>query len=97
MSESMEIASGKTRFWTGRHFLVTGATGTVGSCCEHIQPTIMNSAKGEIHNQYLSSAKAANLLHWKPAYELGRSLVETLAWYLAFFGEAEQMSKARAT
>ena len=27
----MEIASGKTRFWTGRHVLVTGATGIVGS------------------------------------------------------------------
>jgi CDP-glucose 4,6-dehydratase len=65
--------------------------------CEHIQPTILNSAKGEIHNQYLSSAKAANLLHWKPAYELEQGLAETLAWYRAFFAEAAQMFKARAT
>ena len=54
--------------------------------CEHIQPTILNSAKGEIRNQYLSSAKAEKLLHWKPAYDLERGLAETLKWYRDFFG-----------
>lgn len=54
--------------------------------CEHIQPTILNSAQGEIRNQYLSSAKAERLLHWKPAYDLERGLSETLGWYGEFFG-----------
>jgi len=54
--------------------------------CEHIQPTILNSAKGEIRNQYLSSAKAERLLHWKPAYDLERGLAETFRWYQDFFG-----------
>ena len=54
--------------------------------CEHIQPTILNSAKGEIRNQYLSSAKAAEVLGWKPAYTLEKGLKETLAWYVKFFG-----------
>ena len=53
---------------------------------EHIQPTILNSAKGEIRNQYLSSAKAERLLHWKPAYALERGLAETIRWYQDFFG-----------
>lgn len=54
--------------------------------CEQIQPTILNSAKGEIRNQYLSAAKAERLLQWKPAYDLERSLSETLTWYRDFFG-----------
>jgi CDP-glucose 4,6-dehydratase len=54
--------------------------------CEHIQPTVLNSATGEIRNQYLSSAKAERLLHWKPAYDLETGLAETLRWYQDFFG-----------
>jgi CDP-glucose 4,6-dehydratase len=54
--------------------------------CEHIQPTILNSAQGEIRNQYLSSAKAERLLDWKPAYDLECGLLETLRWYQDFFG-----------
>jgi CDP-glucose 4,6-dehydratase len=53
--------------------------------CEHIQPTIMNTAKGEIRNQCLSSAKARRVLGWKPAYSLEEGLKETVAWYLEFF------------
>lgn len=55
--------------------------------CEHIQPTILNCAQGEIRNQYLSSAKAERLLHWKPGYDLERGLIETLKWYRDFFAE----------
>jgi CDP-glucose 4,6-dehydratase len=53
--------------------------------CEHIQPTVMNAAKGEIRNQYLSSAKAQRVLGWKPAYSLEEGLEETVAWYQDFF------------
>jgi CDP-glucose 4,6-dehydratase len=53
--------------------------------CEHIQPTIMNTAKGEIRNQCLSSAKAQRVLGWKPAYSLEEGPKETVAWYLKFF------------
>ena len=53
--------------------------------CEHIQPTVMNAAKGEIRNQYLSSAKARRVLGWKPAYSLKEGLEETVAWYQDFF------------
>jgi CDP-glucose 4,6-dehydratase len=53
--------------------------------CEHIQPTVMNAAKGEIRDQYLSSAKAQRVLGWKPAYSLEEGLEETVAWYKDFF------------
>ncbi len=54
--------------------------------CEHIQPTVLASAKGEIRNQYLSSAKAAEVLGWKPAYTLEEGLKETIDWYVRFWG-----------
>lgn len=53
--------------------------------CQHLQPTILNSAKGEIRNQYLSSAKAERVLQWQPEYDLNRGLTETLSWYRDFF------------
>jgi CDP-glucose 4,6-dehydratase len=55
--------------------------------CNHIQPTVLNTAKGEIRNQYLSFAKAARILHWKPAYSLDQGLSETVDWYQKFLSE----------
>lgn len=49
--------------------------------CEHLRPIIENSARAEIRNQYLSAAKARELLHWVPQYELQSGLGETIAWY----------------
>jgi len=54
--------------------------------CEHIRPTVLNEAKGEIRNQYLSSAKAARVLRWKPSYTLEEGLLETIEWYTEFLG-----------
>ena len=54
--------------------------------CEHLQTRILNTAKGEIRNQYLSSAKAEKLLHWKAAYNFEKGLAETIKWYQDFFG-----------
>ena len=55
--------------------------------CEHIQPTVLNQAKGEIRNQYLSSAKAARVLGWKPVYTLDDGLTETIEWYKKYLGD----------
>jgi CDP-glucose 4,6-dehydratase len=55
--------------------------------CEHIQPTVLDQARGEIRNQYLSSAKAIRMLQWKPSYTLDRGLRETIDWYMRFFKE----------
>jgi CDP-glucose 4,6-dehydratase len=53
--------------------------------CEHIQATILNQAKGEIRNQYLSSEKAKRVLGWAPAYSLEAGLRETIDWYVDFW------------
>jgi CDP-glucose 4,6-dehydratase len=42
---------------------------------------ILNSARHEIKNQYLSSRKARSRLGWKPAYELDEGIVRTIGWY----------------
>jgi CDP-glucose 4,6-dehydratase len=64
--------------------------------CEHIQPTIMNAAKGEIRNQYLSASKAHHLLGWRSAYSLDQGLQETVAWYEDFF-RSQGLTKAIAS
>jgi len=56
--------------------------------CENMAPEILNNAQGEIKNQYLSSAKAEQMLGWKPEYTLEAGLQETINWYRRFFTEA---------
>jgi CDP-glucose 4,6-dehydratase len=46
---------------------------------------ILNQAKAEIHDQTLSSEKAARLLNWKPVYTIEEGLAETIAWYKNYF------------
>ena len=52
--------------------------------CEHIEPDIRNTARGEIHSQYLSAAKAHRLLGWTPHYSLDDGLRETIGWYTEY-------------
>lgn len=52
---------------------------------EDLEPVILNEVKGEIKHQYLSAAKARNMLGWKPKYTLQKGLVETIDWYKEFF------------
>jgi CDP-glucose 4,6-dehydratase len=47
---------------------------------------ILNQAKGEIKDQYLSIEKAKKILNWKPIYSLEDGLRETIEWYRSFFG-----------
>jgi CDP-glucose 4,6-dehydratase len=46
-----------------------------------LQPKILNEAKGEIKNQYLSSEKAKSLLGWEAKYSMDDGLAETIPWY----------------
>jgi len=52
--------------------------------CNHIKETVLNQAKGEIRNQYLSSEKAKRILGWHATYGLEEGLRETVDWYLNF-------------
>jgi CDP-glucose 4,6-dehydratase len=46
-----------------------------------VKPAILNVAKSEIKNQYLSSEKAKKLLNWEAKYAIEEGLKETIAWY----------------
>ena len=49
-----------------------------------LRPHVLGEARHEIKHQYLSSAKARQLLAWSPRYDLDDALRETIAWYEDF-------------
>lgn len=50
-----------------------------------LKPIVLNEAKGEIKHQYLSAAKAKNILGWNPTYTVDEGLKETIDWYKEVF------------
>ena len=56
-------------------------------CGNELKYKIMNTAKYEIKEQYLSSAKARRILGWKPAYNLCDGLRKTAEWYFSYFSK----------
>lgn len=46
-----------------------------------LEPDVQNTATGEIVHQYLSAAKAREMLQWRPRYDLDAGLSETIPWY----------------
>ena len=52
----------------------------------HLEPDVRDVAEGEIHSQYLSAARAREVLGWVPEFDLEAGLRETIAWYRAFLG-----------
>jgi CDP-glucose 4,6-dehydratase len=50
-----------------------------------IEPIVLNEAKGEIREQYLSAKKAKDFLGWTPEYSLRDGLSETISWYREYF------------
>jgi CDP-glucose 4,6-dehydratase len=49
-----------------------------------LEPTVLNQASHEISRQYLSSAKAHQLLGWSAQHSLEDGLRQTLNWYRKF-------------
>jgi len=49
-----------------------------------LQPEIRNEATGEIHHQYLNTAKARRVLRWGPLFTLDEGLKATVDWYRGF-------------
>jgi CDP-glucose 4,6-dehydratase len=55
-----------------------------------LEPVILNTAVGEIRNQYLSAAKALQVLGWQAVYTLEQGLSETIEWYRDFLPRVRQ-------
>ncbi len=47
-------------------------------------PNVLGQAPGEIHDQWLSAAKARHQLGWKPHVDLGAGLATTVEWYRSY-------------
>lgn len=49
-----------------------------------LAPLVENKAKHEILNQYLSAARARDVLGWRPSYTIDEGLQATVDWYREF-------------
>jgi CDP-glucose 4,6-dehydratase len=56
------------------------------SMSSDLQPDVRNEAVNEIREQYLSAARAREVLGWKPLYTLDEGLRHTIDWYREFLG-----------
>ena len=61
--------------------LVAQLTATLAS---PLNPQVLNQASNEIRHQYLSAAKAKNMLGWQPLFTLEAGLARTVEWYKEF-------------
>lgn len=64
--------------------LVARILGTMGS---GLVPEVRSEATNEIEKQWLSAAKARELLGWAPLFDLDAGLLRTIEWYRQFLGE----------
>ena len=55
-----------------------------------LEPIILNETKGEIRNQYLSAAKAREVLNWHPKIDVDDNLRKTIDWYRTYFEDLEK-------
>jgi CDP-glucose 4,6-dehydratase len=51
----------------------------------NLQPVILNEASNEIRHQFLSAAKARQMLGWEPLFSLEAGLQRTIHWYQEYF------------
>lgn len=54
-----------------------------------LSPEIRNEASNEIRHQYLSAAKARQMLDWQPMFTLDEGLQQTIGWYRNFLGTGQ--------
>ncbi len=56
------------------------------------EPIVLNSAVGEIHDQYLSAKRARRDLAWIPKIDLAAGLERTVAWYADLFDSTTEVA-----
>jgi len=64
--------------------MVQRILGLMGS---HLTPNVKGEASNEIVHQWLSAAKARQMLAWRPQFTLDEALLETIAWYQDFLAD----------
>jgi len=64
--------------------MVQRILGLMGS---HLTPNVKGEASNEIIHQWLSAAKARQMLAWRPQFTLDEALLETIAWYQDFLAD----------
>jgi CDP-glucose 4,6-dehydratase len=50
----------------------------------NLKPRVLNQTSNEIRHQYLSAAKAREMLNWNPLFTLDEGLQRTISWYQNF-------------
>ena len=61
-----------------------------------LEPVILNEARGEIRDQYLSSVLAQKVLGWEPHHPLEAGLRKTIPWYETYL-KSQNMDVSHAT
>jgi CDP-glucose 4,6-dehydratase len=61
-----------------------------------LKPDVRSEASNEIKHQYLSAAKARQMLHWSARYSLDEALAETIAWYEGYFASPQAGVRPRS-
>ena len=56
----------------------------------NLAPDIRGEANNEIRHQYLSAARAREILDWRPLFSLEEGLERTLGWYRKHLGEGRR-------
>lgn len=87
LAENIKKTAGEAfNFSSGERFNVTGVVEKVENCLgKKIRTKILNIAKNEIREQYLSSEKIRKLLGWNAKYIIEEGLKEMIPWYKKFF------------
>ena len=55
----------------------------------NLKPKVLNQTSNEIRHQYLSAAKAREMLNWNPLFTLDEGLHRTISWYKKFLGASQ--------
>jgi CDP-glucose 4,6-dehydratase len=80
---SNHIAAGEAfNFSSGEKYSVLEVVRTViGMMDSDLEPRVLGTSRHEIQDQYLSTAKAEQVMGWRPRYSLKAGLEPTIAWY----------------
>ena len=91
--ERKEVAGEAFNFGSERPMTVLEMVRLILTKMDRIEliPTILDTAAGEIRNQFLATAKARRILGWEPTISLEDGLTETIAWYQEYLCGTRQL------